>query len=169
MASPRPAAEVRTGPARVAASEPEVRPPAGAAPAAVQPDDPPLERASPSALNRMLQDADAARSSGDASRARQLLEAVVRLAPHGRHAALAAISLGRMLMSSEPLAAAASLRAALSAGPPADLREDTMARLVEAYARAGRPDLAREAATAYHGAFPDGRRAQEVEGWALAP
>jgi transmembrane sensor len=129
----------------------------------------PTLRPATATLTRMLRDADAARRAGDARQAQVLLEQVLRVAPNTRYASLAALTLGRMRMESDPLAAAASLRAALAAGPPRDLREDTLARLVEAYARAGRMDLAQKAAAEYRSTFPSGRRAAEVQSWIAAP
>jgi transmembrane sensor len=120
-------------------------------------------------LARLLQEADAARRAQHVPRAEQLLEQVLQRSPRSAYAALAAITLGRMRMADKPLSAAASLRAALAADIPEDLREDTLVRLVEAYTRAGRPDLVQRAAADYRRSYPHGRRAAEVQGWIAQP
>ena len=120
-------------------------------------------------LSSLLRAADAARRARDFERARNLLEQVMRLSPAGQYAAVAGITLGRMQMQAQPDRAAEALRAALAATPPAGLREDIMARLVEAHVRAGHVELARAAAAAYEQAFPRGRRLAEVRHWIAPP
>ena len=113
-----------------------------------------------------LRRADDARRRGQRERAEQLLEGVVLHAQGSPHAAIAALSLARLLMAQEPARAAAALATVAGAPTPAGLREDIMARLVEAYGRAGQRDLAREAAARYTRAFPNGGRLAEVKHWA---
>jgi transmembrane sensor len=116
-----------------------------------------------------LEEADSARASGESTRALALWQALLRDRPGTSEAAIAAFSLARMQMQAQPDAAAAALRASLAADVPSSLREDIMARLVEAYARGGHPELARQAADDYRRRYPEGRRAAEVEHWAAWP
>jgi transmembrane sensor len=152
------------------------KPVAGRAPttsaAVVQP--PPMA-ASPSAPRsvhepgELLRRADQARRAGQRARAEELLERVRAQAPGTPHAALAGLTLARMRIASEPALAADDLSAALAADLPAGLREDTLARLVEAHARAGALARARAAAERYRRAYPHGHRSAEVERWAQLP
>lgn len=116
-----------------------------------------------------LRQADEARRRGQHERAAQLLERVVQRAQDSPHAALAALTLARLLMRDEPGRAAAALASIHDAEVPISLREDLMARLVEARAREGRLDLAREAADRYTRAFPHGSRLDEVRQWTSTP
>lgn len=116
-----------------------------------------------------LRQADAARRGGQRERAATLLERVVQSAHDTPHAALAALTLARLVMSDEPARAATALASVRVAEAPIGLREDLMARLVEARAREGRLDLAREAADRYTGAFPHGSRLDEVRQWTNMP
>jgi transmembrane sensor len=112
-----------------------------------------------------LRRADDARRRGQRQRAEQLLEGVVLHAQGSPHAAIAALSLARLLMAQEPARAAAALASVAGTRTPEGLREDILARLVEAYARAGQRDLAREAAARYTRVFPNGGRQGEVRHW----
>jgi len=114
----------------------------------------------------LLQEADRARRAGLDARALSLLKRVMREQPASQEAAIAGFTAARMLMVARPNEAAAALRVSLAAGAPGSLREDVMARLVEAYARAAQRELAARAADAYRRQFPKGRRAAEVERWA---
>jgi transmembrane sensor len=117
----------------------------------------------------VLRSADRARRTGDTGRAEALFERVRGGWPGTPHAALASLTLARMRMQAEPERAAQDLAAALAADLPEGLREDAMARLVEANARAGHAERAERAAQAYRRAFPNGRRAAEVERWMRQP
>jgi transmembrane sensor len=117
----------------------------------------------------LLRSADDARRHGDAVRAESLFERVRAGWPGTPHAALAALTLARMRMQAAPDRAAQDLTAALAADLPEGLREDAMARLVEARARAGQGELAEAAARAYRRAYPNGRRAAEIERWMRQP
>jgi transmembrane sensor len=130
----------------------------------------PHEPALPAANAELwLRQADEARRRGQRERAAALLERVVQRGHDGPHAALAALTLARLLMSDQPARAAAALASVRDADVPMGLREDLMARLVEAYAREGRLDLAREAADRYTRAFPHGSRFDEVRQWTTTP
>jgi transmembrane sensor len=117
----------------------------------------------------LLRAADRARRNGDAARAEALFERVRGRWPGTPHAALASLTLARMRMDASPERAAQDLTAALAADLPDGLREDAMARLVEANARAGKIAPAERAAEAYQRAFPNGRRAAEIERWVQQP
>jgi transmembrane sensor len=116
--------------------------------------------------SQLLEQADRARRDGAEAHARSLLMQLLREQPGTAEAAIGAFSLARMQMQAEPDAAVAALKVALEAPAPASLREDALARLVEAYARAGKRELAARAADDYRLQYPDGRRLAEVERWA---
>jgi transmembrane sensor len=120
-------------------------------------------------LAGLLRRADRARRNGQSSEAEALFERIRAGSPGSSHAAVASLTLARMRIAAAPERAAQDLSAALAAKLPEALREDAMARLVEAHARAGQLDLARTAAQAYRRAFPHGRRAAEIERWTQLP
>ncbi|HMI91794.1 MAG TPA: FecR family protein [Polyangiales bacterium] len=155
-------------PAAVRALEPTAVPPAPAsAPDVRTPSDRGAHGTPPAAsADLWLRQADAARRAGRDEEAKALLERIVQRARGRPHAALAALTLARLVMADEPARAAAALAAVAAAHNPEGLREDIAARLVEAYARAGQRDRAREAAAGYARAFPRGRRLDEVKLWA---
>jgi outer membrane protein assembly factor BamD (BamD/ComL family) len=124
---------------------------------------------SAASAERWLREADEARRQGRRERAATLLARVVQRAHDSPHAALAALTLARLVMRDEPARAAAALASVRDVDAPSSLREDLMARLVEAHARAGRIDLAREAADRYVRAFPHGGRLDEVRQWTSTP
>ena len=82
-------------------------------------------------------------------------------------APLAAFALGRLELDSlgHARAAVSAFRKALSLGTPRGLREDVLARLVEAYSRSGDTAGAQRAAEAYLDEFPNGRHVRAVQGW----
>jgi len=106
----------------------------------------------------LLLAADAARLSGHPADALPYLVRVVRDHASDARAALAAFTRGRVLPG-EAAAAFAEARA-LSVG--GSLAPDALAREVEAWHRAGRPDLARAKAEEYVGLYPDGSRLRSV-------
>jgi transmembrane sensor len=128
-----------------------------------------LDRASAAELTALLHEADVARGSDQPTRALSLLERVRASAPGSAHAALASWTLSRMRMLYDPSLAAADIAIALQADLPAALREDARAKLVEAHARAGDREQAREAAAAYRRAYPRGSYLSEIERWTHAP
>jgi transmembrane sensor len=127
-----------------------------------------LDRATAAELSALLHEADVARES-DPARALGLLERVRGSAPGSAHAALASWTLARMRMSYDPSLAAADIAIALQADLPAALREDAHAKLVEAHARAGDREQARDAASAYRRTYPNGGYMSEIERWTRAP
>ena len=77
---------------------------------------------------------------------------------------LAALSLARLILTTEPRRAASVLRESFGA-MPAGLVEDALARRVEAEGRAGNFAEARRLAAEYERRFPSGQRLREVTRW----
>jgi hypothetical protein len=79
--------------------------------------------------------------------------------------------LGRVELDAlgDPARAAEAFRRAITLGIPQGLLEDVYARLVEACARAGEREAARQAAAEYHARFPEGSRAAAIARWASGP
>jgi transmembrane sensor len=178
---PRPMAALGTGSTSLdrtasapAASRPDASasgPPLLAAPgtATLSPPAPALstEPPGPTPAEALFNQADLARRSGDAGRAAELLDRLIREHPGDPHAALAAFSLGRLHLD----VLGASGRAiqdfsrALALGLPSALAEDAQALLVEAAVRAGDTATASSAAQRYRTRYPSGRHLREVERW----
>ncbi len=80
---------------------------------------------------------------------------------------MVAFTLGRLQLDQlgAPREAARWFERAQSLGVARYLQEDLSARLVEAHARAGNTDGARDAAEEYLRQFPEGRRAEDVRRW----
>lgn len=116
---------------------------------------------------RLLALADVARLSGHPAQAVEPLDRVIRTHAGSAEAKLAAVTLGRLYLDQlgQPAAAANILQRALALGPPAGLREDVYARLVEAQARSGDISGARESFKTYRREFPEGRRAPDLARW----
>lgn len=116
-------------------------------------------------VERSLRAADTARARRDyATAAAQLETAWLKAAPGDARRGLAALSLARLLLATNPAKAARILRSSLS-DMPQPLLEDSWARLVEAEARAGNTAGAARAAEDYLQKFPAGQRAEEVRRW----
>ena len=113
----------------------------------------------------LLARADAARRRGDRDAAVELLERVAKQAPDPGRRRLATFTLARLQLHEDPQRAAATLEDALENGVPRGLTEDALARLVEAYARAGDLPAARRTAQTYEQRYPHGRRASDVRSW----
>lgn len=117
-------------------------------------------------IEALFAEADRAREAGDIGRSLAYFERVIATAPHfDPRRGLAAMSVARMTMRSNPARAAAALRSTLD-GMPAALQENANARLVEAYAKSGQTKHAQSAAQRYLERFPNGRRAEDVRRWA---
>jgi transmembrane sensor len=118
-------------------------------------------------VNDLLALADVARLSGHPAEAVLPLERILAEFAHDSQAPLAAFALGRLELDSlgRARAAAVAFRKALELGIPSGLREDVLARLVEACARSGDLRAAQQAAAGYHKEFPKGRHTQAIEGW----
>ena len=121
----------------------------------------------PRSADQLLEDADAARLSGDPRLTARLLQRVLANHAGDPRASLAALTLGRLQLDqlSAPRAAATSFVRATQLGLPDALAEEGAARVVEAYAKAGERDLARAAAQRYRQRFPDGPRSAQVAAW----
>jgi transmembrane sensor len=111
--------------------------------------------------------ADVARLSGHNREAIIPLQRVVDKYASDARAALASFTLGiiRLDQLYEPANASRDLARAIELGLPSALAEDAQARLVEAYARAGDAERARESSREYRTRFPKGRREIEVNRW----
>jgi transmembrane sensor len=151
LSEPRPAS-----PAPVASAPPAASvAPVASAPPVVAPD----------RVAQSLVDADDARRQGDNASAAQHFEAAwLSAAPGDARRGLAALSLARLLGATNPAKTARVLRSSLS-DMPSGLREDAIARWVEAESRAGNVEGARRAAEEYRRSFPNGQRLPEVERW----
>jgi TolA-binding protein len=117
----------------------------------------------PDAVAALLAQADALRRADDAASAAPLLRAI--LAHHRRdpRAPAAAFTLGRILLDDGDAAAAARAFAdARALAPRGPLASDALAREVEAWARSGDRDRARDRAQQYLSEYPDGARASAV-------
>ena len=114
--------------------------------------------------------ADAARLSGHPGDAARALDALLARYPTHGSAPVAAFTLGRLSLDrlGNAARAASAFERALSLGIGRGLREDAMARLVEAHARAGNTSAARAAAARYRATFPEGRRRAIVDRWSPA-
>jgi transmembrane sensor len=113
----------------------------------------------------LLDAADAARLSGHPQVAVTYLRKV--LDQHGESpvAPLAAFTLGRVLLErlGQPSEAADAFATARQLAPNGSLAQDALAREVEAWSKAGRPDDAYRAARQYVDTYPKGRRLRAVQ------
>ena len=118
-------------------------------------------------VNDLLALADVARLSGHPAEAVMPLERILSDFATDAQAPLAAFALGRLELDSlgHAQAAASAFRRALALGIPRSLREDVLARLVEAYTRSGDTRAAQRAADTYLDQFPTGRHVPAVQGW----
>ena len=107
---------------------------------------------------------NAARRAGDVAGAARAYEQLLTLHPTDGRAGLAAFELGRLRMDrlGDVPGAIQALQKAVMMAPGAGFREDAMARLVEAYARAGQGERCRSAQRAYLSSYPSGVHATAV-------
>ncbi len=122
-------------------------------------------------IDTLLVLADVARQSGHPQQAARLLEQAMREHPRDSRAGLAAFTLGRLELETlgRPARAAEAFNRVIALGEPRSLQEDAHARLVQAQARAGAWEQAREAAARYERLYPEGYRLQDVRRWAAGP
>jgi transmembrane sensor len=115
-----------------------------------------------------MRQADAARADGRPADAVVPLRRVLRSHSDDPRAALAAFTLGRVLLDDlrKPGEAARAFRKARSLAPRGALAEDALAREVEAWARAGQAHTARERASLYLQQYPDGHRVHAMQQYA---
>jgi transmembrane sensor len=111
--------------------------------------------------------ADQQRRRGDLQSAIQTLKQAVEREPNGARGAMAAFTLGKLLLdgTGQPVEAAAAFRACLNRSPPAAIAEDALARLVEAQSRSGAREAALGTAREYQKRYPNGRRLSDVRRW----
>jgi transmembrane sensor len=114
-----------------------------------------------------LREADRLRARGDVSGAIAILDEVAHDPLAGRDAALASFTRARLELDrlNRPQDAIAALDHCLVRGVDEPLREDVLARRVEALSRLGDSERAHEAAAFYLGRYPSGRWRAEVEAW----
>ncbi|HEX4337335.1 MAG TPA: FecR domain-containing protein [Polyangiaceae bacterium] len=119
------------------------------------------------AIAAALSEADKLRRESQYLAAARVLEAV--LAEHGSEpgASVAEFSLARLYLDSlgNPALASNHLASAMMRGLPVALADDALARLVEANARAGNLNGARDAAARYRALYPNGRHTSDLDRW----
>lgn len=112
----------------------------------------------------LLLASDVARLSGHSEQARVYLQQLLDRHPKDRRAPLAAFTLGRVLLEELgwPREAAGAFARARALDPSGPLAEDSLAREVESWSRAGDGDRARAAAELYLQSYPHGQRTLAV-------
>ncbi len=129
-----------------------------------------LEQPVGTSIEDLLLAADAARLSGHPREALPYLERAVALHGQDSRAHLAAFTLGRVRLAlGDASGAARAFAEAQRLDSHGLLVEQALAREVEAWARAGREDLARTRADAYIQRFPEGRHAERVRRFGTSP
>ena len=113
----------------------------------------------------LLDAADAARLSGHPQVAVTYLRKVLEQHRASPVAPLAAFTLGRVLLErlGQPSEAADAFVLARQLAPAGSLAQDALAREVEAWSKAGRPDDAYRAGRQYVDTYPKGRRLRAVQ------
>ena len=113
----------------------------------------------------LLDAADAARLSGHPQAAVTYLRKVLDQHRESPVAPLAAFTLGRVLLErlGQPSEAADAFATARQLAPSGSLAQDALAREVEAWSKAGRPDDAYRRAQEYVETYPKGRRLRAVQ------
>ncbi len=108
--------------------------------------------------------ADVARLSRHPGEATRYLSRVSDGFPRDKRAALAAFTLGRVLLEdlAQPGRAADAFRRAQQLAPRGPLASDALAREVDAAQRASQPDRARQLAARYVELYPEGPQAQRL-------
>lgn len=112
----------------------------------------------------LLEKGRVARREGNPQAAAQAYQQLLSQYPHDSRAGLAAFELGRLRMDrlGDPKGAVAALNQAIQLAPGSNVREDAMARLVDAYHRMGQKESCTSAQRAYLSAFPAGVHAVTV-------
>jgi transmembrane sensor len=110
--------------------------------------------------------ADRQRRQGDLKGAIQTLKLAVERSPDDTRGAMAAFTLGKLLLDvGRPSEAQAAFRSCLDRSPPSAIAEDALTRLVEAQTRSGARDAALATAREYQKRYPNGRRLADVRRW----
>nr|PZN17263.1 MAG: hypothetical protein DIU78_24560 [Pseudomonadota bacterium] len=125
------------------------------APSAGANDQGPLEAAS---ARELFDSANLARRAGDVESAVRAYEMLLARHPRDARAALAAFELGRLKLErlGDPAGAVPVLELAVAQAPSAGLREDALARLVQALAASGDYERCREERRTYLERYPKG-------------
>jgi transmembrane sensor len=155
---------LRSGPALAAAAEMKGRVETRAS--ATLPE--PSSAIAPRPSTDLLQSADEQRRRGDIRGAIQTLRAAVAGGAEPPRRAIAAFTLGKLLLDAagQPSEAERAFRTCLRLSPPSSVAEDALARLVEAQIRSGKSEAARTTARQYEQRYPGGRRLADVQRWA---
>jgi TolA-binding protein len=112
----------------------------------------------------LFEQGNSARRVGDLSGAAQAYQHLLSRFPNDSHVGLAAFELGRLRLGPlrDPVGAVSALKLAIASAPSSALREDAMARLVQAYATSGQIAPCRTARAAYQRDYPSGVHATVV-------
>ncbi len=118
-------------------------------------------------VNDLLLASDVARLSGHPEQATVYLQEILRAHASDPRAAMAAFTLGRVLIDElgRPREAAESFARVAALDDAGTFGEDALARQVEAWSRAGDSARARASAEEYARQFPDGRALRRVRRW----
>ena len=121
----------------------------------------------PPSLSELLEQADERRRQGDVRGAEAALRAALATHANEPQAALAAFTLGKLLLdvAGRPGDAAQAFARCLALSPPSALAEDALYRLAEAQARAGQAEAAGVTARQYQSRYPNGQHAHELKRW----
>lgn len=112
----------------------------------------------PSAAATLFDQANSARRVGDSATAARAYQALLTQYPNDSRADLAAFELGRLRMSAlgDVSGAIRAFQSAIGHAHSATLREDALARLVEAYAKSGQTARCKALRDQYLGSYPKG-------------
>jgi hypothetical protein len=147
------------------------------APAAAQPSasssrrSTPATPAAPADSRQLLEQANAARRSGDVAQAAELLETLRVRYPRDPRAALASFELGRLRLDvlGDLPGAVQALRQSIALAPSGVFREDAEACLATAYARMRDRPRCELARRTYLERYPEGTHAAELSALACGP
>jgi transmembrane sensor len=117
-------------------------------------------------VDQLWKEADAARLQGNDKAAISALTKLLESHPDDARAALAAFSLGRVIISTQggsPQTAARAFAKARKLDPKGPLVEDALLREVEAWDEAGDSRRVRSRAEKYMRLFPQGRYRKQLE------
>ncbi len=125
----------------------------------------------PASLEQLLGTANEQRRRGDLAGAEASLRRALSEHSNEPQAALAAFTLGKLLLdsASRPRDAAAEFARCLALSPPSALAEDALFRLGDAQVRAGERGAASVSAREYLARYPQGRHVADVGRWLAAP
>lgn len=117
----------------------------------------------PETMDGLLAKADGLRRAGSSQEAIHTYDRAIELFPDDQRAPLAAFTMARMMLDGGHFEKAAlHFARARQLAPTGSLAEDTLAREVEAWSRAGNTVRAKQRAKQYFLAYPQGRRSRLV-------